>query len=311
MSRPVLIDTDAGVDDVLALILALRSPELDIKAITTVAGNVPVRKCTLNVMALLDQLHADHDLVVAQGAPRPLARRLVTAPEVHGKDGFGNVRPTGRMQRKISGDSAEKVITDVCRKWGNKLTIVALGPLTNIALALKRSPTMIKKIGRLISMGGAFRVPGNTGPVAEFNYYVDPEAAHLVLSSGIPVTIVPLDLTQQIVLMHSEVQRRAERRANRLSKLIVRMTRFYMKYHHRTEHFFGGFLHDPIAVAAAVRPSLFHTQRLRVDIETKGTRTRGMSVADFRAKKPRTGVDVALKFEKEQFLTLFHERLWE
>lgn len=311
MRQPVVIDTDAGVDDALALILALRSPELDIKAITSVAGNVPVHQCTRNVMAILDQLHADSRLVVAQGAAKPLVRRLVTAPEVHGRDGFGNARPKKRTFRTISPLPADSVIAQTCREWGKKLTIIALGPLTNIALALRRYPRLVKRVGRLITMGGAFRVPGNTGPVAEFNYYVDPEAAQAVLTSGIPISIIPLDLTQQLVIMHSELERRAQRRANQLSGLIVRMTKFYMKYHDRTEHFFGGFLHDPIAVAAAIRPSMFHTQRLRVEIETEGILTRGMSIADFRKKASGHGVDVALKFDKEQFLKLFHERLWE
>lgn len=309
MRQPVLIDTDAGVDDSLALIVALRSPELDIKAITTVAGNVRVGQCTRNVFAILDQLHVDPRFMVAEGASKPLVRRLVTAPEVHGADGFGNARPRKRSGRKISSIPAPRVIAEMSREWGKKLTIVALGPLTNIALALRRYPRVLKNIGRLITMGGAFRVPGNTGPVAEFNYYVDPEAADIVLSSGIAVTVVPLDLTQQIVVMHRELERRALRRANRLSKLIVRMTRFYMKYHARTENFFGGFLHDPITMAAAIQPSLFQTQRLHVEIETKGILTRGMSVADFRNQRGK-GVDVALKFDREQFLKLFHERLW-
>jgi purine nucleosidase/pyrimidine-specific ribonucleoside hydrolase len=310
MRRHVLIDTDAGVDDVLALILALRSPELNVEAITTVAGNVPVRHCTRNVLAILDQLHIDSNLIVAEGAAKPLSRRLFTAPEVHGADGFGNARPRRRSDRKVSSVPASRVIAETSKKWGRKLTIVALGPLTNIAHALRKYPRSLKNIGRLITMGGAFRVPGNTGPVAEFNYYVDPEAAETVLKSGLPITVVPLDLTQQVVVMHREMERRASRRANRLSQLIVRMTRFYMKYHSRTENFFGGFLHDPIAVACAIRPSLFHTQELHVEIETKGILTRGMSVADLRRKPRRGGVDVALKFDREEFLKLFHERIW-
>ena len=159
-------------------------------------------------------------------------------------------------------------------------------------------------------MGGAFRVAGNTGPVAEFNYFVDPHAAQMVLHSGIPVTIVPLDLTQQIVLMRTELERRAMRRSSTLSRTIMKMTRFYMTYHERTEGFNGGFLHDPIAVAAAVRPELFRTHRLHVDIETKAEFTRGMSVADFRGKQKNSRVEVALQFDKEGFLRLFHERLW-
>lgn len=310
MSHPVLIDTDAGVDDALALILALRSPELDVRAITTVAGNVRVRHCTQNVLALLDQLRLDQDLIVAEGAARPLTRKLFTAPEVHGSDGFGNVRPRLRSGRKVSSMPASSLIAESAGKWGRRLTIVALGPLTNIARAIKRHPRSVGKVGRIITMGGAFRVPGNTGPVAEFNYYVDPEAADIVMKSGIAVTVIPLDLTQRIVVMHRELERRASRRANSLSRLIVRMTRFYMRYHARTENFFGGFLHDPIAVAFAIRPSLFYTQRLRVAIETKGILTRGMSIADIRKTPRGRGVDVAMKLDREEFLKLFHERIW-
>jgi len=310
MPRPVLIDTDAGVDDALALILALRSPELEVKAITTVAGNVQVRHCTRNVMAILDQLHIGSDFIVAEGASKPLVRSLFTAPEVHGADGFGNVRPKKGSGRSSSSLAATRVIADACRKWGRGLTIIALGPLTNIALVLKRYPGLISRIGRLVTMGGAFRVPGNTGPVAEFNYYVDPEAAQAVLSSSIPITVIPLDLTQQLVLMRSDLERRALRRANALSRLIARMTKFYMQYHFKTERFFGAFLHDPIAVAAAIRPSLFRIQRLHVEIETRGLLTRGMSIADSRVAARGRRADVALKFDKEQFLRLFHERLW-
>jgi len=309
--RPVLIDTDAGVDDTLALILALRSKELDVKAITTVAGNVRVKECTRNVLTILDHLHADQGLVVAQGAAKPLHRPLVTAPEVHGADGFGNARPKGRPVHRTNLRSADRVIADLSRSIGGRLTIIALGPMTNIALAIRRYPTSLRKVGRIISMGGAFRVAGNTGPVSEFNYFVDPEAAKTVLTSGIPVTVIPLDLTQQIVLMRHELERRAARRANALSGLIVRMTRFYMQYHRKTEKFFGGFLHDPIAVAAAIRPSMYQTIRLCVEIETAGKATRGMTVTDFRGHAKGKTVDVALKFDKEQFLKLFHERLWE
>ncbi len=309
MPRPVLIDTDTGVDDALALILALRSPELDVKGITTVAGNVQVHHCTRNVLTILDELHVGRDLVVAQGASKPLVRKLFTAPEVHGADGLGNARPKKSSGRRPSPQAATRVIADACRKWGKGLTIVALGPLTNIAHVLKRYPGLLLRIGRLVTMGGAFRVPGNTGPVAEFNYYVDPEAAQAVLSSRIPITVIPLDLTQQLVLMRSDLERRAVRRANRLSRLIARMTKFYMQYHFKTERFYGAFLHDPIAVAAAIRPSLFQSQRLHVEIETKGLLTRGMSIAGRLGTRGRE-VDVALKFDKEQFLRLFHERLW-
>lgn len=311
MPRTVLIDTDAGVDDALALILALRSKELDVRAITTVAGNVRVRECTRNVLTILDHVGGNPGVLVAEGAARPLRRRLVTAREVHGADGLGNARPKARPAHRKDPRPAWEVMARLSRSFGKRLTMVALGPLTNVALALQRSPSSMRNIAKIVSMGGAFRVAGNTGPVAEFNYFVDPEAAQTVLSSGIPVTMIPLDLTQQIVVMWNDIDRRAARRANPLSRLVSRMTRFYMRYHQRTERFLGGYLHDPIAVAAAIQPSFFHTVRLEVEVETRGRVTRGMTVADFRKRPGGHTVQVALQFDKERFLKLFHEGLWK
>ncbi|MBI3579559.1 MAG: nucleoside hydrolase, partial [Ignavibacteriales bacterium] len=209
MTKPVLIDTDTGVDDALALILALRSPELSVKAITTVAGNVEVQKCTRNVFTVLEWLKVQNLPLVAQGAERPLRQKLVTAPEVHGNDGLGNIS-SGKQAKQKTSRTAVKVILDSCNQWGKKLTIVAIGPLTNLAQAWKKDSKSLAKVGRIVSMGGAFRVPGNTGPVAEFNYFVDPDAAHVLLNTGLPITVVPLDLTHQIVLMRREMERRAK-----------------------------------------------------------------------------------------------------
>ena len=311
MAKPVLIDTDTGVDDALALIFALRSPELSIKAITTVAGNVEVQKCTRNVQTILDLVWKGRAIEVTQGSAKPLRRRLTTAPEVHGSDGLGNSQK-GPVPRRRAGISATERIARVCDEFGKRLTIVALGPLTNIARAIVKSPASMRKVGRIISMGGAFRVPGNTGPVAEFNYYVDPEAADIVLQSGIPIRIVPLDLTEQIVLMRTELEYRARRRSNDVSRFILRMTRFYMAYHKRTEGFNGGFLHDPVALAVAIDPGLFTMQRTLVRVETKGSMTRGMTIAESRRTRvsKRNQVEVAVRIDRTRFLTLFHQRLW-
>jgi purine nucleosidase/pyrimidine-specific ribonucleoside hydrolase len=207
---------------------------------------------------------------------------------------------------------AVDVILDLCDRYGRRLTIVALGPLTNLARAWKRRPASLRKVGRIVSMGGAFRVPGNTGPVAEFNYFVDPDAADLILASGLPVRVVPLDLTEQIVLMRTELEYRAKRRPNRLSRFIMRCTRSYMAYHKATEGFNGGYLHDPLAVAAAIDETWFRWMRTEARVETKGQLTRGMTVADFRKRprKKKTAISVALSVEKEKFLKALHARLW-
>ncbi|MBI2618910.1 MAG: nucleoside hydrolase [Ignavibacteriales bacterium] len=312
MPIPVLIDTDTGVDDALALILALRSPELSVKAITTVAGNAGVQRCTRNVQKVLEVLHEHNTVPVVQGASKPLKRTLVTAPEVHGFEGLGNFIPVLLHYHTRVRANAVEVILGHCRKYPKRLNIIALGPLTNIAAAFKRGPSLMRNVRRIISMGGAFRVPGNTGPVAEFNYYVDPEAAEAVVRGRLPLTMVPLDLTEQIVLMRKDLEYRARRRPSALSRFILKFTRHYMRYHLKAEGFDGGFLHDPLAVAMAIDPRMFRSRPATVHVETRGRWTRGMSIADFRVRPSSRGsaVEVVFGVEKERFLRLFHERLW-
>jgi len=312
MARPVLIDTDAGVDDALALILAFRSRELSVKAITTVAGNVEVKKCTRNVYRILDLLQVKDRPVVAEGARRPLRAPLLVASEVHGKDGLGGVSAKLPPVRNVKPEKAVETILQLCRRYGKRLSIITIGPLTNIALALKSDRRTVLRAGRIISMGGAFHVPGNTGPVAEFNYYVDPDAAHAVLTSGLTVTVIPLDVTHQVVVMRSEMEYRARRRASHVARTILDITRDYMLYHRATQGFNGGYLHDPLAVGVAIDPTLVRTRPVHVDVEAAGTYTRGMTVADFRRRISRSTqtVDVALKVDRDRFLRLFHERLW-
>ncbi|MGB2867889.1 MAG: nucleoside hydrolase [Bacteroidota bacterium] len=309
--RPFLIDTDTGVDDALALMLALRSQEISVKAITTVAGNVEVMKCTRNVQTLIRLLQLKNPPQVAQGARKPLTRKLFMAPEVHGKDGLGNTQgPVRKNHKHIRGD-AVSVIIECCRRYGKQLTIVALGPLTNIALAWRKNPGALRKIRRIVTMGGAFDVRGNTGPVAEFNYYVDPEAAQIILDSGLPITMIPLDLTEQVVAMRIEWEERAKRSAGRLAKFILQMTNTYMLYHKKTEGFYGAYLHDPVAVAAAIDPTLVKSRKSYVEVDTNGFLTRGMTTAAVRKRAGRLPfVDIATSMNRELFLRRLYSCLW-
>ena len=311
--RPILIDTDTGVDDAMALILALNSPELSVKAITTVAGNIDVTKCTRNVERILDLLNIQDRPTVAEGASRPLRLPLVKASEVHGKDGLGDVPAFLPRTRKSKHPRAVETILRCCDQYGSRLTIVAIGPLTNLALAWKKNPRVMRKVGRIVTMGGAIRVPGNTGPVAEFNYFVDPDAAHIVLNSGISVTVIPLDVTHQVVVMRREMEYRANRRASRAALAILKFTESYMKYYLDSQGFNGGYLHDPMAVGVAIDPGLVRTRNVHVDVESKGAFTRGMTVTDLREHRDpsQTTVDVALAIDRERFLRLFHDRLWK
>jgi purine nucleosidase/pyrimidine-specific ribonucleoside hydrolase len=306
----IIIDTDTGVDDALAIILALKSPELNVCAITTVAGNVEVDKCTTNVFRILDFLKPSSVPIVAQGSKKPLKHSLFTAPEVHGTDGLGNVTTP---IKKIKTPDAVDTILSLSRKFGNELTIVAIGPLTNLARCLRKDAKTFKRIKCIVSMGGAIKVPGNTGLAAEFNYYVDPLAAHLVLNSGISVTVVPLDVTEQVRCTHSQFENFSRKTGSELGKWIVQFTDFYMKYHLHTENFYGGYLHDPIALASVIDPTIFTTRKIHLDVEYSGMSTRGMIVADFR-KPVNTGkpfVKLAVGINKKQFLKLFHKRIWK
>jgi inosine-uridine nucleoside N-ribohydrolase len=312
-SKPVLIDTDTGVDDAMALFVALNSPELSVKAITTVAGNIDVSKCTRNVERILKLLNVQDRPIVAEGAARPLKLPLVKASEVHGKDGLGDVPKYVPRVRSSRHPDAIETLLRCCEQYGPRLTIIAIGPLTNLAIALKKNPRVMRKVGRIVTMGGAIRVAGNTGPVAEFNYFVDPDAAHIVLNSGIPVTVIPLDVTHQVVVMRKEMEYRAKRRASRAALALLKFTESYMKYHLATQGFNGGYLHDPMAVGVAIDPSLVKTRRIHVDVESRGAYTRGMTVTDLKEHGSRSvpTVDVALAIDRERFLKLFHDRLWK
>ncbi len=304
--RPVVIDTDTGVDDALALLLALKSPEIRIVGITTVAGNVEVHRCTRNVREVLRRFGRTDSATVVSGAPRPLQLPLVTAPEVHGRGGLGDVTP--RRAPAIANDPLEapRFLASQARRYGRQLTIVAIGPLTNLALAFRKSPREMRSVGRIISMGGAFRVPGNTGPVSEFNYFVDPHAVQVVLENAARLLVLPLDVTEQITLMWNEVVRRSSGRAGRWMRTLVDG---YMRYHLATEGFRGAYLHDPIAVAEAIRPGILKFRACEVQIDTGSGVTRGMTTLA-PARRRRGSVRVAIDVDAGAFRELL-KRMWQ
>lgn len=275
--KSILLDVDAGVDDTLAIILALLSPRLDVRGITTVAGNVPVRSCTRNVLLTLEilspMLHAIPP--VSKGAPAPLYHSLFTAKEVHGNDGIGGASAFyPSMKRQAAHANGVDLILNLVKREAG-LTLVATGPLTNIALALKKDFPAMKRLREIVVMGGAFNGAHNTGPCAEFNFYVDPDAANAVMLSGLPIRLIPLNVTERCILTPDDL--RAIDNTS-LRRYIQRVTRFYFDFHRRTENFIGGYLHDPLAVAAVLEPSLLMTELGYVHVERKSTYTRGMSI---------------------------------
>lgn len=326
----VVLDMDTGVDDALALVLAMNSPELEVVAVTTVAGNAPVEECTRNCLLLLELLAARAPAagrrgaraappaasapIVARGAAAPLKKPLLTAPEVHGPDGLGG--DLGSLPEPLLKPSplpAHEVLTSLAKTHPGELTLIATGPLTNVATALEHDRAAMEAYRRIVVMGGAFFVPGNTGPVAEFNFYVDPEAADAVMRSGLDITLVPLDATTRAPLMRQSLPAPARepwpsaaRPGRDLGAILHRALDYYMRYQRGESGLDGGYMHDPLAVTAVIEPSLVTASADSVNIVLEGTdRGRAALRAPLAAGKAEVVFDVAC----EEVLALLGTRV--
>jgi purine nucleosidase/pyrimidine-specific ribonucleoside hydrolase len=321
----LLIDTDPGIDDALALILALGSPGTSVEAITTVAGNVTVECASRNLARILAVTSPSPAPLVGIGARGPRAGTLVTATHVFGEDGLGGIdrlrEPDGRPTFPEAPQAwhpagAAELIVSCARRWGASLTIVALGPLTNLALALDRDAAALAGIGRLVVMGGAVAVGGNVTATAEFNIFVDPESAARVFDAGLPLTLVPLDATRQVVWSARDVASLAA-----VPGPIACFARHLGERGLALAEGPGIEMHDPLAMAVALDPSLVQTLRLPVAVETAGAMTRGMTVVDRRRPSParprlpsddpiRGACDVVLGVDVGRFFRMFEQALW-
>ena len=298
MTTPLLIDTDAGIDDALALLVAWSSPEVTVEVVTTVAGNVPVDRATTNVFRLLGLRKPSPTPVVAVGAADPLARQLVTGTRYHGEDGLGDL-PDWPEVGAGALPAAVPLMLDKARRQQRLLTIVALGPLTNLALALKADLAAMKFVGRVVAMGGAVDVPGNVTPTAEFNMHVDPEAAHRVFAAGLSLDLVPLDATRQAVLPRAGLKKALSRAPGPLAS---RITAFSDRAF-RIDHAGGAqgmVLHDPLALALALDPTLAEWEAVRLEIGPEGETRRAGGEPNCRVAR---GIDTT------RFLRLFLDRL--
>ena len=267
----VIIDTDPGVDDALALLLAMRSPELRIEGITAVAGNVPLALTLPNALRMVEIAGRD-DIPVAAGAKGPLLRRLVTATYAHGENGLGGaIFP--EPKRKPVDDPAAEFIRKTVRKYPGEVTLLTIGPLTNIAAALNADPELAPMMRALVMMGGSLS-GGNITPAAEFNVYVDPEAARIVFRSGIPVTMVGLDVTRKTSLTDEHV-RVLEAAQNSVSQAAATIARNAINHNRERGFLSGPNMHDSLAVAGFLDPSILQFQDYYVDIETAGELTAG------------------------------------
>jgi len=339
---PLIVDVDTGIDDSLALLYAAGSPDAELVAVTCVSGNIDARQVGINSRAILE-LAGRADVEVALGRDIPLVRALETTPDTHGPQGLGHAELPPPSQ-PISDRHAVDLILDEARRRPGEIALVTLGPLTNLAVAVLREPMLPRLLRSYTLMGGAYGVSGNTTPTNEWNIHCDPEAAKIVFrawadareaDATIPRPLaLGLDVTEQARILPDDVVRLARRAgstpddsialargeepmqatrsvaSNPIVRYVADALRFYMEFHARYDGFYGAFIHDPLALAAALDRSLVTTEALFVDVETRGEITSGMTVADRRrltGKPPN--LDVAVAADVAAFMDRLIERV--
>ena len=310
MTQPhsLIIDTDPGQDDAVAILLALASPEINLLGITTVAGNVPLALTQVNARKICD-LAGRTDMQVFAGLDRPLVRPLVTAEHVHGRTGLdGPVLPDPETPLQEQ-HAVDYIIDTLRREPAGSVTLAPIGPLSNIAMAMQRAPDIIPRIRQIILMGGAYFEVGNITPAAEFNIYVDPHAAQIVFASGVPVTMMPLDVTHKAL---TRTDRVASLRAigNRTGVAVAEMLEFFERFDEAKYGSDGGPLHDPCTIAWMIAPDIFNGRPCNVEIETASPLTMGMTVVDWWqvSSRPHNALVIG-DLDADRFFSLITERL--
>jgi inosine-uridine nucleoside N-ribohydrolase len=299
--KRILIDCDPGHDDMMAIMLASSSPELELLGVTTVAGNQTGEKTYLNALKTLT-LIGDTGIPVARGADKPLFRELTVAPEIHGVSGLDGADLPQPGFKGVEQHAVDFLIRTIMES-GTPLILVPTGPLTNIALAMLKDPRITTKLERIVLMGGAV-FDSNITPAAEFNIYVDPEAAKVVFGSGVPITMVGLDVTNKALFGFGDIERLAAMNG-RVSRVVAPLLKFFAKANRDIFGFDGAPLHDALAVAHLIRPEVIRTRKLNVEIETDGELTRGRTVADvYGITGKSANTDVALEVDNDLFKDL-------
>jgi inosine-uridine nucleoside N-ribohydrolase len=302
VSTPIVIDCDPGHDDAIAILLALASPEVELRGVTTVAGNQTLDKTTRNALKVME-LAGRTDIPVAAGADRPLVRELRTAAHVHGETGLDGPDLPEPTTKPVDAHAVD-LLADLLEPG---VVLVPTGPLTNVALLLESRPDVRKRLERIVWMGGAI-AEGNVTPAAEFNAFVDPEAATVVFESGIEVTMIGLDVTHQALFTRAHADRL--RGTGRAGRAVAELSDFFQRFHESRYGFDGSPIHDAVAVAEVIDPSLVTSIHCNVEVETASQYCDGRTVVDLwhvteRPRNCRAGVAV----DAERFLELLIERI--
>lgn len=307
MPKHIIIDTDPGIDDALAFLLAVASPEMVVDGITTIHGNASTAQVTKNALSILELAEAMH-IPVYKGCDLPLVQPSLLGPETHGDTGLGYaILPAPQTQARVQHGS-DFIIEHIMAHPG-EITLVAIGPLTNVALAIRKEPRIIQNVKEVFIMGGAIRHQGNTTPLAEFNTYVDPHAAHMVFHSGMPMILTPLDVTYQCIFTVDDLNRLLTIDSP-ITKFIADSTRFYMEFHDEYQKIDGCVINDPMTLALTFMPEICDYQDLYVDVDISTGVGLGNTFGDFyNYDKKAPNMKVALGVRPRMFMELFLERM--
>jgi purine nucleosidase len=306
--RPIIIDTDPGQDDAVALLVALASPdELEVLAITTVAGNVPLALTSQNARKIVE-LAGRTDVPVYDGCSRPMVNALVTAEYVHGPTGLDGADLPDPTLQPASGHAVDVLVETIMAADSGAITLCTLGPLTNLALALIKTPEIAERVDRIVMMGGGLFEGGNTTPAAEFNIYEDPHAAHVVFTSGIPITMMPLDVTHKALATRTRVDGFRKLRT-RAGDTVAGMLDFFDRYDMEKYGSDGAPLHDPTVIAYLLEPGLFSGRACHVEIAMDGPAT-GMTLIDWWGVTDKTPNAMVMgDVDADGFFALLTERI--
>jgi len=303
----IIIDTDPGVDDALAILLAAASPEIQLEALTTTQGNVTVDTATRNALSVLELAQATQ-IPVVQGCSLPLVQPLLVSGVTHGQGGIGNASLPAPRGKAVSQHAVDFLIERVLAEPG-ELTIFPIGPMSNLALAIRKEARFAAAVKGLVVMGGAIQEGGNMSPLAEFNVFNDPHSAHIVFHSGIPITLIPLDATHRCLITRADVERISQIQSP-VARFIRDALDLYLHYYEASTEFEGSALHDPLTLATVLAPELLALRDLYVDVDIQGGISMGNTFADFlRISKQPPNMKVALDVKGRDFIDLFVERM--